>query len=92
MQEAFVRAATTGHVVLSVTVPMPALSPTDSLGAGQFGPEVYAAWRTSSLGEITEALEHRLIFRLTGSLQDCDVLDVGCGDGTLALRIAANGA
>ena len=37
--------------------------------AGQFGPDVYADWRVSSLGEITEALEHRLILRLAGTLQ-----------------------
>ena len=36
--------------------------------AGQFGPDVYAGWRVSSLGEITEALEHRLILELTGPL------------------------
>jgi 2-polyprenyl-3-methyl-5-hydroxy-6-metoxy-1,4-benzoquinol methylase len=56
---------------------------------GQFGPVIYAEWRDSSLGEITEVLEHRLIFRLTGSLRDKLVLDAGCGDGTLAQ--AANG-
>ncbi len=60
--------------------------------SGQFGPDVYAGWRVSSLGDITEALEHRLIFRLTGSVQNRSVLDVGCGDGTLALVCARNGA
>ncbi len=60
--------------------------------AGQFGPAIYAGWRGSSLGEITEALEHRLIFRLTGTLRNCSVLDVGCGDGTLALACAQAGA
>ncbi len=60
--------------------------------AGQFGPDIYAAWRVSSLGEITEALEHRLILQLAGSLQNQTVLDVGCGDGTLALLSARNGA
>ena len=39
--------------------------PPESHGAGgRFGPDVYAAWRDSSLGEITEALEHRLILDL----------------------------
>lgn len=71
---------------------MPALSPTDPPRVGQFGPDVYANWRASSLGEITEALEHRLIFRLAGSLHGCSVLDVGCGDGTLALLNVDNGA
>jgi ubiquinone/menaquinone biosynthesis C-methylase UbiE len=59
---------------------------------GQFGPTVYAAWRTSSLGEITEELEHRLLFRLAGPLAGRFVLDVGCGDGTLAGAFAASGA
>jgi ubiquinone/menaquinone biosynthesis C-methylase UbiE len=63
-----------------------------TLRAGQFGPDVYAAWRVSSLGEIAEALEHRLILKLAGPLQDRSVLDVGCGDGTLALGSARNGA
>jgi SAM-dependent methyltransferase len=59
---------------------------------GQFGPDIYAGWRDSSLGEITETLEHRLIFRLTGPLRNRLVLDAGCGDGTLAQAIAREGA
>lgn len=59
---------------------------------GQFGPTVYVAWRTSTLGEITEELERRLLFRLAGPVAGRDVLDVGCGDGTLARAFAASGA
>jgi ubiquinone/menaquinone biosynthesis C-methylase UbiE len=61
-------------------------------GAGQFGPAVYADWRASSLGEITEALEHALLFRQAGAVAGRDVLDAGCGDGTLARAFAAAGA
>jgi 2-polyprenyl-3-methyl-5-hydroxy-6-metoxy-1,4-benzoquinol methylase len=63
-----------------------------TLRAGQFGPSAYAAWRGSSLGEITEVLEHSLILGLAGPLQGRSVLDVGCGDGTLAVVSAHNGA
>lgn len=71
------------------------VTPTQTSGeprAGQFGPDIYATWRGSTLGEITEALEHRLIFQLAGPLQGCSVLDVGCGDGSLALLSFQNGA
>lgn len=60
--------------------------------AGQFGPDVYSAWRASSLGEIVEDLERRLLLRMAGDLQGRAVLDVGCGDGTLTLALARGGA
>lgn len=60
--------------------------------AGQFGPDIYGIWHGSLLGEITDALEHRLIFQLAGPLQGLSVLDVGCGDGMLALICAQGGA
>jgi SAM-dependent methyltransferase len=59
---------------------------------GQFGPEVYRAWRRSSLGEITEALELRVILELAGRVRELAVLDIGCGDGTLALALMQHGA
>lgn len=55
----------------------------DPATGGRFGPDVYAAWRVSSLGDITEALEHQVILHLTGPVAGKAVLDVGCGDGTL---------
>ena len=60
--------------------------------AGQFGPHAYARWRASSLGEIVEALERRLLLRLAGDLRGRSVLDVGCGDGTLTFALAHAGA
>ncbi len=60
--------------------------------AGQFGPDVYATWRRSSLGDITDALESELLFHLIGPLKNRSFLDVGCGDGTLALLASKRGA
>jgi len=59
---------------------------------GQFGPDIYARWRNSSLGDITEALEHRVILTLAGAPLGASVLDVGCGDGTLLRVFAHHGA
>ena len=60
--------------------------------AGHFGPDIYARWRDSSLGDITEALEHRVILTMSGTLANKSVLDVGCGDGTLPRVFARHGA
>ena len=57
-----------------------------------FGPDLYTGWRGSSLGEITEALEDRLLFRLTGPVAGLRVLEVGCGEGVLAVELAKRGA
>ncbi len=56
------------------------------------GPDAYAAWRTTSLGAITEALELRLILNLMGELRGARVLDAGCGDGALVCAAALRGA
>ncbi len=59
--------------------------------SGQFGPDVYASWRRSSLGEITETLERQLTLDMAGRLNRLSILDVGCGDGTLALAASQYG-
>jgi 2-polyprenyl-3-methyl-5-hydroxy-6-metoxy-1,4-benzoquinol methylase len=56
------------------------------------GPEHYADWRGSELGVLTEALEDRLLFELMGDLDGRHVLDVGCGEGALAVRLRQRGA
>jgi SAM-dependent methyltransferase len=57
-----------------------------------FGPELYAGWRHSELGIRTERLEHDLILKLTGPVAGMRVLEVGCGDGLLAVELERRGA
>src|SRR3974377_294729 len=57
-----------------------------------FGPDVHAQWRASGIGATTEGLEGRLILELVGDVSGCRVLDVGCGDGRLALELSRRGA
>lgn len=56
------------------------------------GPDVYARWRTSEIGAITERLEGQLVLELLGDVNGCRVLDVGCGDGEFALELTRRGA
>lgn len=55
-------------------------------------PDAYAEWRRSTLGRITDALEERLLLDGIGPARDLRILDVGCGDGVLATRLAQEGA
>jgi SAM-dependent methyltransferase len=56
------------------------------------GPDVYAAWRSSEIGEVTERFERQLILELIGKVNDRSVLDIGCGDGDLAVALWQQGA
>lgn len=55
-------------------------------------PDAYARWRASEVGAITERLERQLILDLIGEVRDRRILDVGCGDGDLAVELAKRGA
>lgn len=56
------------------------------------GPEAYAAWRATSLGAITEAIEQRLILSMMGELRGARVLDAGWRDGALVCAAVSRGA
>ena len=57
-----------------------------------FESEAYARWRRSEIGATTERLERRLILELVGEVSGRKVLDVGCGDGDLAVELSRRGA
>ena len=57
----------------------------------ELGPEAYARWRASTTGAVTERLESELILRLAGDVKGRRVLDVGCGDGMLAVALRERG-
>ncbi len=56
------------------------------------GPAVYARWRATALGAVTEALEQRCILALVGSIDGQRVVDLGCGDGLLVTTLAGQRA
>ena len=55
-------------------------------------PELYARWRESHLGALTERIEGDTIFQLAGDLDGKRVLDLGCGDGTYSIAAFEKGA
>ncbi len=55
-------------------------------------PPAYADWRRSTIGRITDALEELLLSDRIGPARGLRILDVGCGDGVLATRLAQAGA
>ncbi len=55
-------------------------------------PQGYARWRGSTLGAITEELEKSLVLELVGDVNGKQILEIGCGDGTLAVELARRGA
>lgn len=55
-------------------------------------PDAYTDWRRSTLGRITDVLEERLLLDRIGAARGLRILDVGCGDGVLATRLAQGGA
>jgi 2-polyprenyl-3-methyl-5-hydroxy-6-metoxy-1,4-benzoquinol methylase len=56
------------------------------------GSEVYGRWRASTVGAIMEALQRRPILDLLGDVRGRTLLDVGCGDGDLAIKLHKRGA
>ena len=52
----------------------------------------YVRWRASRLGRVTDALEQKLLFDLLGPIAGKTLLDVGCGDGVIALELVRRGA
>lgn len=54
--------------------------------------ESYIRWRSSRLGQITDALERQLLLELLGDVAGKTLLDVGCGDGERASELTRRGA
>lgn len=55
-------------------------------------PAAYEKWRTSALGRVTDELERELILDFVAPVAGLRILDVGCGDGELAVQLWKRGA
>lgn len=55
-------------------------------------PEAYGAWRRSELGRLADDIEADLLLGALGDVHGKCILDVGCGDGAFAARLAERGA
>ena len=56
------------------------------------GPDAYRRWRASVIGPLTDRLQRQLILELIGDVRGRKVLDIGCGDGSLAIELSQLGA
>jgi len=56
------------------------------------GPDVYAEWRASGIGAITEDLQRRLVLALVGDVSGRRGRGVACGDGAPASEQCRGGA
>lgn len=52
----------------------------------------YEKWRAGTLGHVTDEIERRLILELIGDVRGKSLLDIGCGDGELAVALSQRGA
>lgn len=50
-------------------------------------PRIYAKWRATRIGLLTDRIERERILQLLGDIAGLDVLDVGCGDGELSVLL-----
>jgi SAM-dependent methyltransferase len=64
----------------------------DSNGSRTELASAYDKWRASTLGRVTDEIERKLILDLIGDISGRTILDVGCGDGELAVGLWQRGA
>ncbi|MDJ0957511.1 MAG: class I SAM-dependent methyltransferase [Arenicellales bacterium] len=51
----------------------------------------YDRWRDSTLGHVTDEIERKLLLEMIGDVSGRTILDVGCGDGELAVELWRRG-